>query len=120
MKRNRLARRSLLLLLSLLMLLGIFSTASAEESTNLLQNPGFEEIGADGLPVGWKTDAYLNTEGVTFYTVSDNAMSGAHSVQIENLDYKAVAATCPSKTCTSSPKAYTIRRTNGSTLNSTA
>lgn len=87
MKRNRLARRPLLLLLSLLMLLGIFSTASAEESTNLLQNPGFEEIGADGLPVGWKTDAYLNTEGVTFYTVSDNAMSGAHSVQIENLDY---------------------------------
>lgn len=87
MKRNRLARRSLLLLLSLLMLLGIFSTASAEESTNLLQNPGFEEIGADGLPVGWKTDAYLNTEGVTFYTVSDNAMSGAHSVQIENLDH---------------------------------
>lgn len=87
MKRNRLARRSLLLLLSLLMLLGIFSTASAEESTNLLQNPGFEEIGADGLPVGWKTDAYLNLEGVTFYTVSDNAMSGAHSVQIENLDY---------------------------------
>lgn len=87
MKKNRLARRSLLLLLSLLMLLGIFSTASAEESTNLLQNPGFEEIGADGLPVGWKTDAYLNTEGVTFYTVSDNAMSGAHSVQIENLDY---------------------------------
>ena len=87
MKRNRLARRSLLLLLSLLMLLGIFSTASAEESTNLLQNPGFEEIGADGLPVGWKTDAYLNLEGVTFYTVSDNAMSGAHSVQIENLDH---------------------------------
>lgn len=85
MKRNRLARRPLLLLLSLLMLLGIFSTASAEESTNLLQNPGFEEIGADGLPVGWKTDAYLNLEGVTFYTVSDNAMSGAHSVQIENL-----------------------------------
>lgn len=87
MKRNRLARRPLLLLLSLLMLLGIFSTASAEESTNLLQNPGFEEIGTDGLPVGWKTDAYLNLEGVTFYTVSDNAMSGAHSVQIENLDY---------------------------------
>lgn len=87
MKRNRLARRPLLLLLSLLMLLGIFSTASAEGSTNLLQNPGFEEIGADGLPVGWKTDAYLNLEGVTFYTVSDNAMSGAHSVQIENLDY---------------------------------
>ena len=87
MKKNRLARRSLLLLLSLLMLLGIFSTASAEESTNLLQNPGFEEIGADGLPVGWKTDAYLNLEGVTFYTVSDNAMSGAHSVQIENLDH---------------------------------
>ena len=89
MKRNRLARRPLLLLLSLLMLLGIFSTASAEESTNLLQNPGFEEIGADGLPVGWKTDAYLNLEGVTFYTVSDNAMSGAHSVQIENLDHNA-------------------------------
>ena len=87
MKRNRLARRPLLLLLSLLMLLGIFSTASAEESTNLLQNPGFEEIGADGLPVGWKTDAYLNLEGMTFYTVSDNAMSGAHSVQIENLDH---------------------------------
>lgn len=92
MKRNRLARRPLLLLLSLLMLLGIFSTASAEESTNLLQNPGFEEIGADGLPVGWKTDAYLNLEGVTFYTVSDNAMSGAHSVQIENLDYNARAS----------------------------
>ena len=143
MKRNRLAR-PLLLLLSLLMLLGIFSTASAEGSTNLLQNPGFEEIGADGLPVGWKTDAYLNLEGVTFYTVSDNAMSGAHSVQIENLDYndarfcqtvatacpamskhgirsmRVWAAICPSKTCMSSPKAYTIRRTSGSTLNSTA
>ena len=51
MKRNRLARRPLLLLLSLLMLLGIFSTASAEESTNLLQNPGFEEIGADAIVI---------------------------------------------------------------------
>lgn len=54
MKRNRLARRPLLLLLSLLMLLGIFSTALAEESTNLLQNPGFEEIGADGCPSAGK------------------------------------------------------------------
>lgn len=85
---KRLARQSLLVLLTLLLMLGVTAVASAEDSSaNLLQNPGFEELDEDGMPVGWKTDAYLNLEGITFYSVSDDAVTGEHSAQIENLDY---------------------------------
>ena len=81
------ARRMLLVLLTLLLALGICTAASAEESANLLQNPSFEELDADGMPVGWQTDAYINIEGVTMYSVSNDAVTGEHSAQIENLDY---------------------------------
>lgn len=84
---KRLAQRTLLVLLTLLLTVGLCSAALAEESANLLQNPDFEELGADGLPVGWTTDGYRNLEGVTEYTLSDDAVSGAHSVQIANYDY---------------------------------
>ena len=46
-----------------------------KEGTNLLPNPGFEEIGADGLPVGWRRRDYGNREANT--TAAWNSSNGA-------------------------------------------
>ena len=77
-------KRVLLLLLAALM---IFSGgALAEEADNLLVNPGFEQLDADGLPVGWFTDAYINRVGVTAYSVSESANTGNYAAVVENFD----------------------------------
>lgn len=55
-----------------------------EENNNLLQNPGFEELGDDGLPTGWYTDAYITREGVSEYLVTTEAYEGSHSVYVVN------------------------------------
>ena len=75
--------RKLLLLLTLLLL--ILLPVRAEEEQNLLTNGGFEALGADGLPTGWYTDAYINREGVTLYSVTDDAHSGENAVVVENV-----------------------------------
>ena len=75
----------------LLCLLGVFllltpSFSRGEEELNLLANPGFEELGTNGLPTDWYTDAYKKREGISQFTVVDSAKSGLHAVQIENFD----------------------------------
>jgi len=46
---------------------------------NTLQNPGFEEVGDDGLPIGWRGDAW--GEGASF-GVSKETRSGRFSAFI--------------------------------------
>ena len=74
--------RALILCALLLCIAGI---AGAEE-VNLLQNPGFEQLDSNGLPVGWFTDAYIKREGVSEYTVTEAAKSGNSAVTVENFD----------------------------------
>ena len=72
------------LLLAMLML--VFSCGLAEEEINLLCNPGFELLGANGLPSGWFTDAYIRREGVSQYSTTEAARSGNVAVVVENFD----------------------------------
>ena len=78
-------KRFLMLLLAVCAFF-VGTVSLADNSTNLLKNPGFEEIGEDGLPLGWFTDAYINRIGVTLYSVSDSANSGSKAAVVENLD----------------------------------
>ena len=57
-----LIKRCLLLLAILLLFL---VPAYAKENANLLRNSSFEEIGTNGLPTGWFTDAYVKREGIS-------------------------------------------------------
>ncbi len=77
--------RRLLLLIFAAMLL-VSSAAIAEESVNLLHNPGFEELGADGLPTGWATEAYITRVGISNFAVTEAAHSGQYAVVVENYD----------------------------------
>lgn len=77
-------KRVLLLILCFSILCTGF--ASSDEATNLLVNPSFEELGSNGLPVGWFTDAYVKREGVSQYSVSSDAKSGDNAVLVENFD----------------------------------
>lgn len=58
----------------------------AEEDNNLLVNPGFEEIGSNGLPVGWYTDAYVKREGVSRFSVTETGLNSQSAALIENFD----------------------------------
>lgn len=73
--------KRLLLLLTLLLLCLPF--AAAEE--NLLYNASFEEINSQGMPVGWYTDAYVQEEGFTLWSVEADAQSGSQSAVVHNL-----------------------------------
>ena len=75
-----------LVLLMITLILAISSVSLAEESVNLLTNPGFEDVDADGNPVGWYTDAYLLRDGVSQFSSSDTARTGQRGVMIENFD----------------------------------
>lgn len=77
-------RRMRFILLLLSIVLALMPTGMAEE-TNLLVNPGFEELGSDGLPSGWYTDAYVAQAGYTTYAVSDEAREGQHSAVVNNI-----------------------------------
>ena len=77
-------KRILLLLCAALMLVPAF--AAAESPDNLLSNPGFEDLGNDGLPIGWYTDAYLTREGISAFHVADDAHTGGFAAVVENLD----------------------------------
>ena len=77
-------KRVVLLFIALTLI--IFSACLAEEPVNLLKNPGFEELNANGQPVGWFTDAYITRDGVSQFSTSDNARSGRHGIMIENFD----------------------------------
>lgn len=77
-------KRILLLLAAALMLCSC--SAAAEEDINLLINPGFEDLGNNGLPVGWFTDAYIKREGVSLYSMTEDAKTGKNAVVVENFD----------------------------------
>lgn len=75
---------ALILAIMMLTLQLPLSFASADD-VNLLKNPGFEEIGADGMPLGWHTEAYINQAGYTTYAVSDDAYDGEYSAVVNNI-----------------------------------
>lgn len=77
--------RRLLLLICAAMLL-VSSAAISEESVNLLKNPGFEELGAEGMPLDWTTEAYITRAGISNFAVSEEAHSGQYAVVVENYD----------------------------------
>ncbi len=72
------------LLFGLLFSAMLLGTACADES-NVLQNGGFENVGASGVPDGWYTVSYRDTASNTLFSVSDEeAHSGTYSAKIVN------------------------------------
>ena len=80
---SRLTKRAICLLLTAWLVLCGFSAAA--EEINLLVNGSFEEIGSNGLPVGWSTEQWINQTGYTVYDASGDAQEGSRSVVIHNL-----------------------------------
>lgn len=76
-------KRLLLLLAALLMLLPV--PVLADDAENLLINGSFDELGSDGLPSGWYTDAYRNREGITLYSITEDAQDGSSAAVVENI-----------------------------------
>lgn len=76
-------RKILLLLLAIWMLL--LPGISLAEDGNLLINGSFDELGSDGLPDGWYTDAYVRQDGYTVWDVSEDARTGRYSAVVNNL-----------------------------------
>lgn len=70
------------LVLAFVMMLLPFCVA---EETNLLVNPSFEELGSDGLPSGWYTDAYVTQTGYTTYAAIEDAQEGSYSAVVNNI-----------------------------------
>ena len=70
--------RKYLALLSVALVLLLTGTALAE--TNLLENPRFEALGQDGLPLGWDTGAYLTAEGYTAFSTAEDGLEGSCAV----------------------------------------
>ena len=61
-------RKLVLLLLAAVMCLLPAWLALADG--NLLENPGFDVLDSQGLPMGWDTDAYLSDEIYTQFIAS--------------------------------------------------
>ena len=62
----------------------LLGTAWAD-GDNLLQNGGFEDISASGLPDGWYTVSYRDADSNTLFEITDEeAHSGTHSAKIVN------------------------------------
>ena len=76
--------KRILVLLAAALLLAV--PLGCAEETNLLTNPGFETLDENGMPVGWFTDAYLTREGITQFSITDQAKSGRHAAVVENFD----------------------------------
>lgn len=73
----KIMRDAMLVLALLMVATGSFAQTDA---TELLKNPDFEEVGANGLPTGWAKYAGQGPEQKL--EMSDDAHSGAHSVHI--------------------------------------
>lgn len=67
------------------LLLCLWRPALAQE--NLLVNGSFEELNADGLPLGWETSAYWEAPGYTRFASAEGGQAGSLSVSIENFEY---------------------------------
>ncbi|MFI5757397.1 galactose oxidase-like domain-containing protein [Streptomyces sp. NPDC051569] len=81
-KRRGSSRRTALLAVAALtgaLLLGVQQPASA--GANLIQNPGFETPGVDGMPYCWEQSGWGDND-FSFTTVAD-AHSGAKALQVE-------------------------------------
>ena len=61
------------LMAALLLMLGLMPALA---DGNLLENPDFEALDSQGLPLGWDTDAYLSAEGYTTYAVQTDEQQG--------------------------------------------
>ncbi|NMD37896.1 MAG: phospholipid carrier-dependent glycosyltransferase [Christensenellaceae bacterium] len=80
-------KNKLLYVLLLLIILLPIATVFAQQNENLISNGSFENIGSNGLPEGFYTDAYNNQPGFTFYSVSEeHAHSGNKSVSVYNIN----------------------------------
>ena len=71
--------------LALLLCCVLCGAAAAEESGNLIVNPGFEKLDAYGDPAGWEVSAWYREEGYSSYR-ADAAFprSGTYCAAIEN------------------------------------
>lgn len=75
---------SILLILTLFFAWGSGALAAEE---NLLKNPGFETLDADGLPEGWKRDMWFWEEGISelFAVSGPEAYAGKGAICVDNL-----------------------------------
>ncbi len=69
---------------ALLLLLALLPLWAAGDGAELLKNGDFAEVGADGLPASWKTDAWISAEGYTLYSVQEEA-DGSHAACVNNI-----------------------------------
>lgn len=75
------------LLLCLMAVAVVFSIPfSLAEEINLLNNPGFEELDEEKMPLSWYTDAYIRRDGFTVYaTTGVSPQSGETAAVITNI-----------------------------------
>ncbi len=82
-------RRLLGILVLCLLLFGAAAGETAGESDgaaeNLLVNPSFEEVGANGLPIGWSEDRWSYEIGVTYQEIVKAGPDGGNCAMIENV-----------------------------------
>ncbi len=83
--RRRLLGALILCLLVLGLAAGEAAGEERGEAENLLVNPSFEEIGTNGLPVGWSVDCWIYDTGVTYQEVVEEGTDGGNCVMIENV-----------------------------------
>ncbi len=67
-----------------LMLIIPSSSLAQTDGGNLLQNGGFEELDADGMPLYWYTEAYITQPGFTEYEQANFAHTGQRAASVEN------------------------------------
>jgi len=72
-----------LLVAVMMMLLSLPSLTLAEE--NLLENPGFEALDKDGMPLEWYPDAYISQAGYTVYGAAGDAYEGENCAVVNNI-----------------------------------
>ncbi len=82
----RLLRFRPLMLCILALVLSFVLPAYAADAGNLVVNGGFEQLDDDGLPTGWYTEAYLNREGISLYSMTGDAHTGENAAVVENCD----------------------------------
>ncbi len=69
------------------MLLLLLFLAAPALGENLIENGSFEELDAEGMPLGWYTDAYIQDEGYTLFSVTPDAAApdGQYAAAIKNI-----------------------------------
>ncbi len=75
----------ILCLFSFFLMSAVADSAESEFGENLLYNSDFQVLDDSGLPSGWYTDAWFNTEGYTLYQVIRDEKTGECCAEIRNL-----------------------------------